>query len=529
MKLTLINLYPSDTMARYLLSSYILKAYVEKYYPGGEYLSIEVIDLAADADTLEICEAVNSSKPDFIGYSCYVWNINKVLDVIEKLRSTTEAIHILGGPEITLGSILSFPQSASADYYVMAEGEQRLLNLLRFLITKERSPHVEFPCGVARWSEGKLDYTDDTHRIINLDEIPSVYLNNIMPNNLYARQQAFMETQRGCRFKCRYCVYHKSLSAISYYSLRRIYDELDYLIVDKQIMALRIFDAIFPSDLDRAKQIVRHLLDIKKCKRPGMPWIYWEFRYDGVDEEFLNLTASLKKNEGILNTDTVAPLDRPQFYSDMLEGYTVVNSVGVESCYGPALNAAGRPALNINKFNDFMQAAGKLNIALKIDLILGLPLETIDSYFRGLEFLLPYFKDTDHILNIHCLQIIPGCALQLLCDKYEISYSKEAPHLVTSTSSFSHEGIVYASRLTAVLFRVINSPLRRRFFNSLSRSNKDLIGYMGDLLKIIEKSPEFSKAQIARRQWVDDNYWNGDIFKELSSQLLIDIFEGNQL
>jgi radical SAM superfamily enzyme YgiQ (UPF0313 family) len=525
MKLTLVNLYPGDTMARYQLSSYILKAYIEKYYRGAQHLSVEVIDLSSEAGVEEICEVIGSGESDYIGYSCYVWNINKVLAVIEKLKASSAAINILGGPEITPGSILSFSPSARADYYVIAEGERILVNLLNFLVAKDSGQQTRFPQGVARWSDGKLDYTPDPQRIMNLDEIPSVYIDKVIPASLYARQQAFLETQRGCRFKCKYCVYHKELSSISYYSLPRVYGELDFLIVDKQVLALRIFDAIFPSDLERAKGIIRHLLEIKNTKRPRMPWIYWEFRYDGVDEEFVALTASLKKDSHILNNSIIPPLDRPQFYSDMLEGYTVVNSVGVESCYAPALKAVGRPMLDVEKFNHFMQMVNKYNIALKIDLILGLPQETLDSYFRGLEFLLPFFRNTDHVLNMHCLQIIPGCALQRLCDKYSISYSREAPHLVTSTASFSQEEMIYASRFTALLFRLINSPLRSRLFNSVERSNQGLPGFISSLLRKIESSSEFSGSRIARMDRVDDNYWNEDIFSELPSRSLIDIME----
>jgi radical SAM superfamily enzyme YgiQ (UPF0313 family) len=523
MKFTFVNLYPTETMAQYLLSSYLLKAYLHKFWDGENKPTIDVLNFSTDAGTSEICEEIIKSKPDYLGYSAYVWNIEKILDLVEILRGRLNSIHILGGPEISLGRISSLSDPALGDYYVIGEGERRLLHLLRFLEGKNKGLNLDFPKGVARWNDNRIAYEEDTDRITNLDEIPSVYLNGVLDERLYARQQAFIETQRGCRFKCKYCVYHKNLASISYYSLRRIFDELEYLIVKKQIMALRILDAIFPSDLNRANEIVKYLLELKTAKKVRLPWIFWEFRYHGIGEEFIRLTASLKNRAKILNTYEISPLDRPQFYSDMLNDYTVISSVGVESCYKQALNAVGRPGIDIKKFDAFMNMVREYNIVLKMDLILGLPLETFGSYFQGLEFLLPYFKDTDHVLNIHRLQIIPGCALENLCDKYEIEYSKDAPHLVTSTKSFPQEELAYASKLSAILFRIVNSPLRRQFFDAREQTGKSFYWLIEDIFK--RASGEFPKTRLVQNEQVDDVYWNDDIFSEIPSRWLMYFLE----
>jgi len=514
-------------MAQYLLSSYLLKGYLHKFWDGENKLTIDVLNFSADAGAAEICGEIIKDKPDYLGYSAYVWNIEKILDLVKILRGRLNSIHILGGPEISLGRISSLPDPALGDYYVIGEGERRLLHLLRFLEGKSKGLNSGFPKGVARWDNNRMAYEEDTSRITNLDEIPSVYLDGVLDERLYARQQAFVETQRGCRFKCKYCVYHKNLPSISYYSLQRIFDELEHLIVKEQIMALRILDAIFPSDLDRANEIIKYLLELKDGRKIRLPWIFWEFRYDGIGEEFIRLTTSLKNRAKILNTYEIPPLDRPQFYSDMLNDYTVISSVGVESCYKQALNAVGRPGIDTKKFDTFMNMVREYNIVLKIDLILGLPLETFDSYFQGLEFLLPYFKDTDHVLNIHRLQIIPGCALENLCDKYEIEYSKDAPHLVTSTKSFPQEELEHASKLSAILFRIVNSPLRRQFFEAREQTGKGFYGLIEDIFKRVAE--EFPKTQLVQNERVDDIYWNDDIFSEIPSRWLTGLLEKRYL
>lgn len=525
MKLVLVNLYPHDTIAQYQLSSYVLKGYIEARCDRTPGVSVEVVNFSREDGAKEICDTIVQKQPDHIGYSCYVWNIEKIIEVVRLLRQTSKHVHIFGGPEISMSRIQTIPHGSQADYYVLGEGERRLLNLLNYLDRKARGEEVGLPKGIAKWENGKIVYEDDNDRITDLDEIPSVYLTGVLDEGLYARQQAFMETQRGCRFRCKYCVYHKNLSSISYYSLQRVYDELDHLIVRKQVMALRIFDAVFPSDLERAKHILRYLQGIKEQGKARLPWIFLEFRHERVDEEYMGLTASLKSRGGILNSSVVPALDRPQFYSDLLDGYTVIHSVGVESCDANALHAVGRHSLDRKQFADFVELSTKYNVVLKIDLILGLPLETLDSYLAGLEFLIPFFRNTDHVLNIHRLQVIPGCGLEDDCDKYAIQYSKEAPHLVSSTGTLSKEQMAHASKMSAVLFRVLNSPLREQFYKARDRRQQRFTELASCILREIVESPALVNSKLVSEPSVDDDYWNTDIFTEIPSDSLTRILE----
>jgi len=508
MKLILINLYPVETIAGYLLSSYVLKAYLDKFFENDKNISIEVLNFNADVEPLKISEEIIKHHPNWIGYSCYIWNIEKILDIIKNLKDISNYIHILGGPEISLNMIQKRKDLALADYYVIGEGERSLANLLSHLKNKSFGDKIQL---------GKI--------ITNLDQIPSIYLNGVIEDDLYIGQQAFLETQRGCRYKCRYCVYHKNLPSIHYYSLERVLSELDYLIIKKQIRALRIFDAVFTSDLPRAKKIVRHLIKIREDYGLSLPWIYWEFNYYDVDEEFIKLVASLKSREKILNSKEILPTDRPQLYSALLKDYTAINCVGVQSFSKEALRAVGRVSINFEALKDFMRKAKENNVVLKTDLILGLPFETFNSYFEGLEFFLPFFKDTDHILNIHLLQILPGSDLEKLSDNYGIKYSLKAPHLVFSTQSFSEKEMKYALKLSAILFRILNSPLRKYFFEAKEATGKSFYELTKNIFDKISALPEFKKSQLYQSEYVDDVYWNGNIFKEIPSACLVSLLK----
>ena len=527
-KIIFINFYPPDTIARYLISSYVLKAYLKKHYEGKYNLNIEIINLSLEIDRSKIIEIISQHNPYIIGYSCYIWNIEKIYSIIKEVKEKIKSIIVLGGPELSIKRIHSLKHSRFIDYFVLGEGERKLLKLLYYLESTEEKDENQgntssnFPKGIAHWNKNQLIYQKETKNITDLDEIPSIYLNEIIEERLYAKQQAFIETQRGCRYRCKYCVYPKFLPKIYYYSKERIFNELYHLIVKKEVAAIRVFDAIFPSDLERAKEIIRYILKLKNENNIQLPWIYWEFNYNCIDEEFIQLVALLKNKKRILNSNSINPLDRTQQYSCMVKDYNVINCIGVQSFCKKALETIGRPINNKEIIQKFMDTVNKNNIVLKIDLILGLPFESFESYFNGLEFFLPFFKNTDHILNIHCLQLLPGSELEKKSIELGIKYSKKSNHAVLSTPHFSEDELIYALKLNSILLRVINSPIRQHFFKVKKQQDicfYDIIKEVFDKLKANEK---YKNTKVVQNDHIDESYWNNEIYKEIPSKWLIE-------
>ncbi len=432
------------------------------------------------------------------------------------------AANIFGGPEITLSMIKSKCKSNLTDYYIIGEGERKLNELVHFI---ENGKNGNIPVGVASWKNNEICYEHSQDVITNLDEVPSIYCNEIIEDRLYAKQQAFIETQRGCRFSCQYCVYPKFLSSINYYSEKRVCDELYHLIVNKKVTALRIFDAIFTSDLKRAKSFIKYLANLKNEKNIQIPWIYWEFISQSIDEEFIELTASLKYRSDILNTNTITPLDKAQHYTEMLRDYTVINCIGLQSFNRASLKAVQRPGIGRETLAGFMEKIHSYNIVLKIDLILGLPAETFETYFEGLEFFLPYLEKTDHILNIHRLQILPGSPLENLCDTFDIKYDQKSPQMVFSTGTLSEGKFRYALKLTAVLFRIINSPLRKYFYSAKENMNVTFFNLLENIYSEIKVCEKFKNTKLVKNDYVDDEYWNDDIYRDISSAWIINYLE----
>lgn len=514
MRLVFLNIYPGGSIARYLLSAYVLKAYLEAH--GGTELEVEVLNFGPRAGIETMAGKLASLKPDVVGYSCYIWNIEKIIELVERLNGPSAPVQVLGGPEIMGSRPPELASRGIGDYYVEGEGERKIMTLLEFLGANGVGTRLDPPAGIgARRGRELVHVPQDMP--VELADVPSVYLTGSLDERLYARQQAYLETQRGCRHKCAYCVYHKGLPKISYFPAERILAELDHLIVDKRITALRIFDAIFTSDLDRAKVFVRHLVDLRNRLEHRLPWIYWEFVYSGVDREFLELAAGLKYGADIRNCETAVAEDRPQVYSDLLKGYTVVNCIGVQSLNPESLKAVHRRPLHPAKFDRFMEDVRAANVVLKVDLIMGLPHETPDSFFSGVDFLLRRFEGTDHIVNIHRLQILPGSVLEGTAREMEFDYSEEAPHTVRATPHMNAQDMAQLSKLCGLLFRVVNSPLRPAFFRALGAGGMSTREFFEELLRRADRAEETATSRLVTEGEIDDVYWNDEIFREVPS------------
>lgn len=518
MHIVFLNIYPRGSIARYLLSAYVLRAYLGEHLgPKGQFRTT-VINVGEKAPIDRVVGKVTAADPDVICYSCYLWNIAKVEQAISRLTRKTKAWHVLGGPEISSTSITRLAELGIGDFFIVGEGEEPLKCLIEDLFHKSNSKVRPTPGVVSIF--GKEIVNGPPALPLTLAKLPSVYLSGSIEPVYYSGQQAYLETQRGCRNKCAYCVYHKSLAQIKYFPIERIQKELDHLILEHHVKALRIFDAVFTSDLDRAKALVRHLIDIKKkidSNGHKLPWIYWEFIYSQVDDEFLELTSRLKYKDKVCNSSTIEEKDLPQLYTDFLKDYTVINCIGVQSFNKESLRAVQRPSISSNRFETFIKMVRKYNIVLKVDLIFGLPFETIDSFWHGVERLLPLFVDSDHILNIHRLQMLPGSDLEQNAEKLGLTWDQKKGHLVRSTTTMSNTEIRHGSLMIAMLFRLINSPLRPAFFKAHAESELSAREICETMLKAVRLDPVIARSQIATAAEVDDIYWNDSVFHEIPS------------
>ncbi len=151
------------------------------------------------------------------GFTCYLWNIDRTLWVADRIKQTRpEVLVAVGGPEITSDNdwVLEHP---AVDYAVIGEGEQTFAELLAALASQpiggKENGSVGNALAVAPpglWARNNPVTPARRVPLRNLDEISSPYLEEILAAD---ERTMFLETVRGCVFKCKFCYYPKSYDA----------------------------------------------------------------------------------------------------------------------------------------------------------------------------------------------------------------------------------------------------------------------------------------------------------------------------
>ena len=92
---------------------------------SGCFYRIEVLPLAL-ANTLgdqALIDAILSQGPAIVGFSCYVWNVERTLWIADRLKQRRpELVVLVGGPEVTADNTLVTGNPA-IDYAIFGEGE----------------------------------------------------------------------------------------------------------------------------------------------------------------------------------------------------------------------------------------------------------------------------------------------------------------------------------------------------------------------------------------------------------------------
>ncbi|NLL09261.1 MAG: cobalamin B12-binding domain-containing protein, partial [Firmicutes bacterium] len=86
--------------ARYSHSSLALR-YLQRYCEG-QFPNLETVEFNINQNPRTILGEIARRKPDVVGFSCYIWNIEIILPLVRSLRKVCPGVTIiLGGPEVS--------------------------------------------------------------------------------------------------------------------------------------------------------------------------------------------------------------------------------------------------------------------------------------------------------------------------------------------------------------------------------------------------------------------------------------------
>jgi radical SAM superfamily enzyme YgiQ (UPF0313 family) len=465
-----------------LLSVHSLKCHVCQNDRIAENLDIVVRHYPAIAseDTqsraAQIAEDVEKEKPDVAGFSCYVWNIDAVNLILQRLNREREDIAIvLGGPEIASEDIEAGKlRHLKADFLVHGEGERPLEAVLEHLLglSDQKLDQVE---GLAYRNGDSFACNSGANLLGDLAHVPSPYLTGHISDEILSMPDVRIniETQRGCNFRCAYCLYHKNFSKIRYRDPETVVREMEYAF-GKGVKAARIVDANFLSNKEVAGHILRGLI----ARRIEMG-LFVEILPQFLDEELARLFGEYRR---------LSPVNR------------FMVGIGIQTLTQESL-AVIRRKIPVRHFENAFALLQREDILIKSDLILGLPRETKQSYFATMEFMAEKMRHGTNYFSLALLRILPGSDLVRIAREENLTIdSRDTSHFVYETPTMPREDMLECQRLNAAAFRLLSATdleerkrLRDLFFevkDALEVTNVQILTHFADQFSVLLKDKD---------------------------------------
>ena len=213
--------------AKYIHTSLALRCL--KAYSGSEF-DIDIAEYTIKDPAMNIAADLFRRNPDVVGFSCYIWNIEETITVVDMLRKIKPDLHIvLGGPEVSYDTDYWMERLQAVDFIVVGEGEETFHHLLTE-IRGDRKYHMVFG---AAYRKTLPDGTRET-RInpprpkLDLAALPSPHR---FPEDVAAlpNRIVYFETSRGCPFSCQFCLSSIEVG-VRYFDMERTKADLLYLI-----------------------------------------------------------------------------------------------------------------------------------------------------------------------------------------------------------------------------------------------------------------------------------------------------------
>lgn len=349
-------------------------------------------------------------SPQFVGFSCYIWNISLIRSLIPDLVRILPGVPIwLGGPEVSFdcGEILrTMPQVKGI---MRGEGEETFASLAQLYEETKMAPsdlQLSAIDGISfRGEDGEIIETPDREPLA-LDRIP-FYYKDIPPEQMEHRI-VYYESSRGCPFSCAYCLSSVE-KGLRFRSLSKVLEELDYFL-EQKVPQVKFIDRTFNCKKSHAMAIWNHILE----KDRGITNFHFEIAADLLDEEELELLGQMRP--GLVQLE-----------------------IGVQSTNPETLKVIHRPT-DLEKIGCTTARINEgKNIHQHLDLIAGLPFEDFASFQNSFN---QVYAMRPEQLQLGFLKVLNGSPMEAMANGYGIVSSPNPPYEVLFTPWLSYKEVL---------------------------------------------------------------------------------------
>lgn len=362
---------------------------------------------------------------DALFFSAYIWNADYLVRLLSDLHRILPEKHlVVGGPEApTLAQRLSFSPTI-----VCGEIEGVGSNFYRDL--RKGSLLQEYSAAPAQTFDYPYKQEDFNNQLKN--------------RNIY------YESSRGCPFACSYCLSSIRRGVVAK-DLEVVTKELDLLLRHRPKI-IRFVDRTFNADPDRTLAIWEFLV--------GHPRQDTTFHFE--------IAPDLFSEEMFLFLERI-PRGVFQF------------EIGIQSTHEPTLRAVNRKMNLEASFQNIRRLVALDTIHLHLDLILGLPYDTKESFCSSFR---EVFSLQPHYIQMGLLKVLPGTKIEKSGEAFGLIACEKPPYQILATRWMDHKTVTRLYWLSECVEAYYNNRWFKTFFAFIQKSEPDVVLFWQNLLDI---------------------------------------------
>ena len=348
--------------------------------------SAHIVEFTINEQIQTIAEDILKHSPRIIGISVYIWNASETAQLIEIIKKVSpKTTIVLGGPEA--GYLPHRVDFSRADYIISGEGEVAFYDLCKSVLNNT-PPNERF----IKSSMPDLKAITLPYRAYSDEDV--------------AHRTIYVEASRGCPFECEFCLSSMD-EKVRNFPLDELLEEFETL-WNRGARSFKFIDRTFNLNMTFANRI----LDFFLSKEP--PYFA---HFEVIPDHFPDV---LKTKISLFPQGSL-----------QLE-------IGIQTLDPVIAKGINRP-LRLEKIYENLQfLENETKAHMHLDLIVGLPGETIEGFGRNLDKLCSL---THSEIQIGILKNLSGTTLSRHDKEHGMIYSDIPPYDILQNNNLSFEQI----------------------------------------------------------------------------------------
>ena len=365
---------------------------------------VRVVESTINSHVEDIVAMVSREKPDAVGLSTYIWNVDYVHRVAHTLKLINPDIKIfLGGPEASFDAERLLEKDY-VDWVIKGEGETPFMSLLENNFTAPLKTVLTGPC-----CEYINPYTQE-------------YLDALQGRIVY------LETSRGCPFSCGFCLSGRN-ETVRFFDMEESKKNI-ILLANSGTKTVKFVDRTFNCNDKRALEIFKFITEERaKGNIPQDVIFHCEVETDLFTQSTLDYLKTV-------------PAGLFQF------------EAGLQSFNVETLVAVNRRTDMPKLVHNLKEIVSGGNIHLHIDLIAGLPYENFESFARSFN---QAYEINANVIQLGFLKLLKGSTLEKEKEKYNYKSWDYAPYQVVSCDTIGYNDLLELKKCEDAVERLLNS------------------------------------------------------------------------